>query len=143
MRRDGSSRFSKENRWELFPAVGLGWVPTSESFWNVSFIDFLKLRGSYGKTGNQNIPLVNVDSYSMTLANRYGDNVSGGTRLSVVGSDVTWEVTNALDLGADFMMFDNRISGTIGYYKQDISRLLLAVPIPNSAGYSKLVVQHW
>ncbi len=138
MRRDGSSRFSKENRWELFPAVGLGWVPTSESFWNVSFVDFLKLRGSYGKTGNQNIPLVNVDSYSMTLANRYGDNVSGGTRLSVVGSDVTWEVTNALDLGADFMMFDNRLSGTIGYYKQDISRLLLAVPIPNSAGYSRL-----
>jgi TonB-linked SusC/RagA family outer membrane protein len=138
MRRDGSSRFSEKNRWELFPALGLGWVPSSEQFWNISFIDFLKLRGSFGKTGNQNIPDVTVDNYSNTIANRYGDNVSGGTQLTVVGSDVTWEVTNATDLGADFKMFDNRINASIGYYRQDISRLLLAVPIPNSAGYTQL-----
>ena len=141
LRRDASSRFDEDYRWETFPSFSLGWIISEESFFSgIQFVNFLKLRGSYGETGNKDIP-PNVFQTILTndLEDRYGDAslISGGTRISNLGTPtLTWETTNSLDFGIDFGLLQNKINGSVAYYRQDITDLLLFSELPPSSGVS-------
>lgn len=133
-RYDGSSIFNDEFRWGTFTALSAGWIISEENFLaDNPVITFLKLRGSFGQTGNS---AISPQATSTTYANwgRYGE-VGAGDLLATIGnSDVTWETTDALDAGVDFEVLEGRVSGTVGYYRQDIRDMLFQVPIPVSSG---------
>jgi TonB-linked SusC/RagA family outer membrane protein len=131
---DGSSRFGKNSRYGIFPAASLGWVLSKEDFFNnINVVSFLKLRTSYGLTGNAGIGnfmhlgLFGVDHY-------FG--ASGLIPTQIANSNLGWESTRQIDFGIDFGFFKNRISGELDYYMKNTSDLLLDVPVPATTGYS-------
>lgn len=138
LRRDGSSVFVPENRWSFFSALSAGWIISEEPFMqSLGFIGLLKLRGSYGQTGNQDIsPVATTDGFTGWA--RYGsrDNLVGsGDNVSRIGNEnLTWETTNAYDLGIDFELFNNRLSGSVVYYQQNVTDMILNVPVAQSSG---------
>ncbi|GAA4319987.1 TonB-dependent receptor [Compostibacter hankyongensis] len=139
-RRDGSSRFGSNNKWGNFPSVSVGWVVSEEGFLhNVKGISFLKLRASYGKTGNNNIgdytylASVNSDNYV------FDDKVTPGKSLNGIGnSNLTWETTDGLDIGLDLGLFNDRIAFTYDYYRKKTAGLLYQVDIPVQSGFSSI-----
>ncbi|TDS12464.1 SusC/RagA family TonB-linked outer membrane protein [Sphingobacterium paludis] len=135
LRTDGSSRFGRENRWATFPSVAAAWRVSEESFMKeVPAISNLKLRGSWGITGNQNIG--NYASYSLYSG---GNNYLGspGFVPSVLGDvNLKWETTRQTDIGIDVGLFNNRVSILADYYYKRTSDLLIAVPILTSSGYA-------
>lgn len=136
LRRDGSSRFSEDNRWGLFPSVALAWKLKEESFLKDSkSISNLKLRLSFGVTGQQD-GIANY--YYQTgyntgfLSNQY---TFGGTPYTTVSPqaynpDLKWEQTESFNIGVDFGFFDNRISGSIDVYKKNTKDLLNLTTVP-------------
>jgi len=135
VRRDGISKFTADNRWATFLSGSLGWIISEEKFFHFKPVSLLKLRGSYGQTGNTNIPSGvttdrwGINSGSSTLAS------TNNTYLGSIGnSDIKWETTNSLDAGIDFGFFGNRINGSLAYYQKKVSDMLLAVTLPPSAG---------
>lgn len=137
-RRDGTSEFIAENRWGTFTAFSGGWIISDENFMKgLNFINQLKLRGSFGQTGNANIP-GGIDSPGYLDWLRYGPTnlgITKGTTLSSIAvKTVSWETTNSSDFGLDFSFLDNRISGSVAYYNQKVKDMLLATPIPISSG---------
>ncbi|MEK6481742.1 TonB-dependent receptor [Catalinimonas sp. 4WD22] len=133
-RRDASSVFAPEERWGNFLAASAGWILSEESFFqNIEPIEFLKVRASFGQTGNSSIdPLGTTTGYAGW--GRYGD-VGAGDLLTRIGNQaITWETTNSVDVGVDFELYENRISGTVAYYQQDAKDLLLQVEVPQSSG---------
>ncbi|SMB97362.1 TonB-dependent receptor plug [Hymenobacter roseosalivarius DSM 11622] len=137
VRRDGSSRFGANNKYGNFGAGSIGWVISEEGFLqDNSILNFLKLRASYGLTGNAEIG--NFASRGLFLAVPYAD--QAGIRPStVVGNpDLSWESTAQADLGLEFGFFDNRISGEIDVYNKKTTDLLLSRPLPFSNGYSSI-----
>ena len=132
-RRDGASVFGERNRYGTFPAVSAGWIITEEEFaqgWGP--LNFLKVRGSFGQTGNPNLPgLVIQDGYTGWPA--YGS--GGGIVLTRLGNpSITWENIQTIDASVDFGLWQNRVSGSLGVYRQDVKDMLLQVPIPESQG---------
>ena len=138
VRRDGSSRFSKDNRWGTFFSGSLAWVLTKEDFMkNVTWLDLLKFKASVGQQGNDNIGnyYAYLDQYTMT-----GDSsgFSDGT-LSYKGNpDLTWETQTAFNVGFDFGMFKNKLNGSIEYFSRKSSDMLYYKPVAGSLGYSQL-----
>lgn len=135
---DGSSRFGANSRYGFFPAASLGWVMSDESFLQgVDFLSFLKLRGSYGIVGNAeigNFPQLGLFSGDAGYAG------AAGQRPSQIGNpDLKWEQTKQTDIGVDFGLFNNRVSGEIDYYVKNTSGLLLNVNVPASSGFSSQV----
>ncbi|WDF69823.1 SusC/RagA family TonB-linked outer membrane protein [Sphingobacterium oryzagri] len=134
LRSDGSSRFGAENRWATFPSFAGAWRISEEDFMkSVPVINNLKLRGSWGITGNQNIG--NYASYSLYSS---GNNYLGspGFVPTVLGDvNLKWETTTQTDIGIDVGLFNNRISILADYYHKKTSDLLIAVPIVSSSGY--------
>jgi TonB-dependent starch-binding outer membrane protein SusC len=131
---DGSSRFGKDNRYGFFPAASLGWVLTKENFLSSSAIlSFLKLRTSYGLTGNAGIG--NFGQLGLYGVGNYNSQ-SGLTPSQIPNPHLGWESTRQLDFGIDYGFFKNRISGEIDYYQKKTKDLLLNVPIPSTSGYS-------
>jgi len=137
-RADGSSRFGSNNRFGYFPSAALAWKMHEESFLKgVSFIDELKFRVSYGVIGNQNI----ANYLYITTFSGGGDAVFGGNRYTslapsrVANPDLKWEAAKQADIGIDFALFDNRLSGSIEYYDRRTSDLLLDLPQPLSTGF--------
>ncbi|GAA4394491.1 TonB-dependent receptor [Nibrella viscosa] len=128
LRSDGSSRFGPENRWATFPGMSVGWVISEEEFLrNSSFINFLKLRGSYGLTGNAeigNFAWQKTFTYVGYNAAIYGG-IQGGQFTNPGNSALTWESTKQFDLGLEFTLLNKRISGTLDYYNKDSDGLLL------------------
>ena len=110
MRADGSSLFAKDNRWGYFPAVSAGWVVSEEKFWNVEKFNQLKLRLSYGLTGNNNVDYYDtLGAYSVTGI--YAG--SGATLASTLPNlGLTWEKTKQFDIGLDMAFFNNRTTIT-------------------------------
>ena len=140
IRRDGSSKFTEDYRWGNFIAASAGWIISDEQFFGKlsNTINLLKLRGSYGQTGNNAIP--DNSSFTLfqnTLNDRYGQasDVASGTIITNIGnSAITWEKTNSFDIGVDFGLFQNKINGSIAFYNKDVSDMLLRVALPISTG---------
>jgi hypothetical protein len=134
IRRDGSSVFGNENLFGTFPAASVGWVISDEPFMSgLEAMNLLKLRGSYGKTGNSDLSGNPTVDYFSTWK-RYGE-VPVGYYLATLGSQqLTWETTNSFDVGFDYGFFNNRINGSFAFYNQDISRMILDARVPESAG---------
>lgn len=131
---DGSSRFGINTKYGSFPAVSAGWIISEENFLrNSNFVSFLKLRASYGKTGN-----AEVSPYawrSLMSATDYA-NVPGLITTQIGYPDLTWEKAAQLDFGFDFGIVDNRITGEIDYFRKKTTGLLLAAPIPGVLGFT-------
>ncbi len=132
-RRDGASVFGENNRYGVFPAASAGWIITEEDFaqsW--APLNFLKVRASFGQTGNPNLPgLVIQDGFTGWPA--YGS--GGGIVLTRLGNpSITWENIQTVDASVDFGLWENRVSGSVGVYRQDVKDMLLQVPIPESQG---------
>ena len=127
IRRDGSSNFGKDYRWGTFPAFGLGWVVTKEDFMaNVKGIDVLKLRGGWGKLGNQNVPL-NSQAYSSGLSYYLGGSIlnEGTTINSQVDPSLSWEITEETSAGIDFELLNNRLKGSFDVYDKTTTNVIL------------------
>ena len=138
IRRDGSSKFGKNNRYGYFPSFSLGWNVAEEKFMeNVHWLDQLKLRGGYGVLGNQEIDNYQYSS-TITTGINYPDGngglLQGAFPKNFANPDIKWEETAMTNVGIDFMAFNNRLSLTADYYVKNTKDILLAVPIPISSG---------
>ncbi|PJJ59923.1 SusC/RagA family TonB-linked outer membrane protein [Hymenobacter chitinivorans] len=138
VRRDGSSRFGQNQQFGVFPSVSAGWRLSQESFLqSLSALSELKLRASYGLSGNNNIG----DYSSVATLGSYGYSfgttpVNGQAPNRVNNPDLKWEKSQTLDVGVDFGVLKNRLTGSFDYYTKTSKDLLLNVPIPSSAGFT-------
>ena len=133
-RRDGSSKFYKDKRWGTFYSVSAAWRLDQEDFIkNISFIDNLKLRSSWGQTGNDG----GISNYAWQPLYALGWNnaLEPGILQSSLGSKtLEWETNTAFDVALEFGLFKNRLSGTIEYFDRQSTNLIFAVPLPLSVG---------
>jgi TonB-linked SusC/RagA family outer membrane protein len=137
VRTDGSSRFGPNNRYGTFPAASLGWVISQEDFLKRSkALSFLKLRASYGLTGNAEIG--EYQYLSLYYISNY-PSMPGFIPYRLGNPDLHWEKTAQADLGIEFGFLGNRLSGELDYYDKRTSDLLLNVNIPSSTGYSATI----
>lgn len=141
LRADGASRFGKNNRWGYFPSVSLGWRISEEKFMNsLEFIDDLKLRASYGLTGNFNIPNYGTQGelayYSYVLGGSSPDAIKGAAPKSMPNPDLKWEKTAQVNVGFDATLFKNRLTLGLDLYNSNTYDLLLNVPVPMTTGYT-------
>ncbi|OFX55493.1 MAG: SusC/RagA family TonB-linked outer membrane protein [Bacteroidetes bacterium GWD2_45_23] len=139
-RADGSSKFGTNNKWSFFPSFALAWRASEEEFLkSVDWLSNLKIRMSYGKTGNQNID--NYKSLAMLGTMNYP---LGGTLNSGVGPnnipnpDLKWETTATTDAGLDIGLFNNRVSLVVDYYYKKTTDLLWNISTPSSVGFSSI-----
>ena len=139
VRRDGSSVFKQgEKYWGTFPSFGVGWTITEEDFMqDVSFLNYFKLRGNWGKLGNQNIPF-NQSTFDTNVSsgkNNYvfGNLYTAGATIGTPAKDLSWEVTRETGIGFDYTVLNNRLSGTFDYYdKMNTNAILDVSPIYTS-----------
>jgi TonB-linked SusC/RagA family outer membrane protein len=143
-RMDGSSRFGEDSRYGFFPAASAGWIITEEAFLKENkIVSFLKLRASYGLTGNAEIanfshlPLIGTSLLlpsSLTGITGYVGTPS--TRITQLpNSNLRWEQTTQFDIGLDYGILKDRITGEIDFYQKNTTDLLLNVPIPATSGF--------
>ena len=136
VRDDGSSRFGPNNRYGIFPAFSAGWVLSEEDFLADSkTLSFLKLRASWGLTGNAEIG--NNSYYSLYNISNYPE-LPGYIASQIPNPDLKWEKTAQSDVGLDFGLFNNRLSGEVDVYYKKTSDLLLNVNIPSTTGYTTI-----
>lgn len=132
---DGSSRFGANSRYGFFPSISGGWVISEENFLKSSdVISFLKLRASYGSTGNSeigNFPQLGLFSGDAGYAGAAGQRPS-----QLANPDLRWETTKQADFGLDFGLFNNRLNGEIDYYVKKTNGLLLEVNVPATSGFN-------
>jgi len=136
-RRDGSSKFPIQNRWGNFPSVGLGWMVSNENFMkNVRSITSLKVRGSWGRVGNDRInPSEFVTLLSTGLSAVFGDQVVfGSTIAEIKDPNLKWETTEEIDLGIDFEAMNGHIAGVIDIYNKKTIGALFNIPLPGGLG---------
>ncbi len=140
LRRDGSSRFGINNQYGIFPSASLGWRISQESFMkNLRVISNLKLRASYGVNGNNNLP----NDYASIATLGTGSYVFGTTPATAIGQapnvlanpNLQWEKSQTFDIGLDFGILNNRITGSIDYYNKLNTQLLLNVQVPEATGF--------
>src|SRR5690554_1556421 len=143
-RRDGSSRFGAANKWANFPSVALGWRIVEEDFFQSSSlskaVSDLKLRGSWGITGNSEIPVYNSQANLNEYNYVFGGNLVLGLadgRLS--NPDLKWETTKMFNIGLDLSLFENRLNLTTEYFYNNTEDLLLYVTVPSSLGFSSIL----
>lgn len=139
IRADGSSRFAPDRRWGTFWSVGAGWRVNKEAFLeNVKFVNDFKIRGSYGEVGNdQNFTnsALSFYAYQSLYSLGYNNASEAGILLGLVSDpNITWETNKQFDIGIDFAFWNNRISGSVEYYKRSTTDLIFAVPTPVSVG---------
>jgi TonB-linked SusC/RagA family outer membrane protein len=138
VRRDGSSRFGKENRYATFPAVSAAWNISNEPFFdNVGLISHLKLRASWGQLGNQEIGIYPYSSLVETgiLEYPFGEQIATGTEIEETGnSNIKWETTTQTDFGIDMSLWNDKLSIIADYYVKTTEDILVRVPLPQTAG---------
>ena len=132
-RRDASSRFAKENRWGNFWSVGGAWLINHEKFMeDVDWVDQLKFKASIGQQGNDNIGnWAYTDLYELTSVSN--SNMSASF-YRIGNPDITWETTTNFNVGLEFGLFGNRLTGTVDYYSKKTTDLLFWLSVPESAG---------
>jgi TonB-linked SusC/RagA family outer membrane protein len=144
-RRDASSRFTKDNRWGDFFSASAAWMITNEDFMkDISWVNMLKLKASYGEQGNDDL-LYNgtttknyypaLDQFKVTGANGV---FSDATLYYKGNPDLTWETSTSYNIGIDFALFENRLNGTIEYFGRESKDMLYNKPVAPSAGYSSV-----
>ncbi len=132
---DGSSVFGKENQYGYFPAVSAGWILSEENFLKGSkAISFLKLRGSYGLSGSDN-GFGDFPSLGLWGAAKY-NNLSGLVPTQLANPELKWEKSEQTDIGIDFGILGNRLTGEIDYYVRNTKDLIYAVPVVGTTGFS-------
>lgn len=139
VRADGSSRFGANNKWGYFPSASVGWRISGEPFMQgIDFLSNLKLRASYGVTGNFQIPnygsigLLGYDDYVLG-----GSNINSGLAPNTASNpDLSWERTNSIDVGLDFGILNDAIYLELDYYVANTTDLLLNVPVPMTSGFT-------
>lgn len=136
-RMDASSRFSPENRYGIFPALSAAWNLSEEAFLSSSnVISFLKLKAGYGLIGNT--PAGDFLYRTNLFLIRYAD--QQGLRFdNLANENLKWETTGQLDIGFDYGLFDNRISGSIGYYSKNTTDLLFPRPLTQTSGFTSVI----
>ncbi len=145
-RRDASSRFAKEHRWGNFWSVGAAWDINSESWMEPAqeVVNLLKLKASYGAQGNDNLLTSDGKVNYYLYTDQYEVSESNGafaTTLTYKGNnDITWETSYNLNVGIDFALFDERLSGTVEGFRRRTVDMLYYKPVPSSLGYSTLPV---
>ena len=139
IRRDGSSRLTRDIRWGTFPSISLGWRFDKEKFFpfNHNVVNMFKVRGSYGVLGNENIGnyvyMASMDRNNMSYS--FGNNVVYGSAISqYVNERLAWEKKKTINAGIDVALFNNRIELTAEWYKNISEDLLYGVPVPHQAG---------
>ncbi|QBN19521.1 SusC/RagA family TonB-linked outer membrane protein [Flavobacterium nackdongense] len=136
-RADGSSKFLGDNRWGYFPSAAAAWKINEESFMkDVSWVNLLKMRLSYGEAGNNNIPVGQTIRTFESTATAWINNITNfwAPSKTMPNPDLKWETTVTQDLGIDFGFFNNRISGTVDVYKNITKDLLINFPV-SGTGY--------
>ena len=141
IRKEGSSRFGEDNKYGVFPAFSAGWRVTQEEFMpKLSWLTDMKLRTSYGTTGNNNIGNYSSASYMNNNNYVFGGNFSAG---KVVGSlsnpELGWEKSQELDFGLDLVLFKDMLTFTAEYYHKITSDMLLPVQLPGISGYTSFM----
>ena len=140
-RREGSSRFGINNKWGNFPAASIGWRISEESFIpKTDWLTDLKVRASYGVTGNNDIG--NYTSLSNLATSNYifGNAIANGQVLAAfANADLGWEQSEQLDIGLDLAMFDNKLIFTAEYYERITKDMLLSVEIPVISGFTRTI----
>lgn len=145
VRRDGSSRFGPENQWGTFPSTALAWRVHQEPFFPESdLLSTLKLRGSWGVTGNQEIGDFLFSSLwtpgGPQAQVQFGDDFVSTIRPSAADETLKWEETTTWNVGVDYGLLDGRFSGSFEYYIKDTEDLLFSVPAPGGANLSDRVL---
>lgn len=139
VRRDGSSNFGEDTKWGTFPSLGLGWNIANEEFFKSNVVNTLKLRGSFGRNGNQA-----VDPYATLATFTAFDNITGGNTAAgyipaTLGNPIlSWETSESLNIGLDFGLLKNRITGDINYYNTNTTSLLLERSISPIHGLTEI-----
>ena len=136
IRADGSSKFGENNKYGTFPSFAAGWRISDESFMNWSALSNLKLRGGWGKTGNQEIPnKITQESYRSSTAGDYtyplyptGPYPAGTVFTRLANPDIQWEVSTQTNVGLDFGLFGGALSGTLDYFHKVSENILVEVP---------------
>lgn len=141
IRTDGSSRFGKNNRYGYFPSGSVAWRLSQEDFMkDISWLNDMKLRFSFGLTGNNSIPnygsigTMNIQNYVFGAGP--GNVFSGAAQKSFANADLTWEKTKQYDLGLEFSVLNNRLSFSFDAYQRNTTDLLMNVDIPTITGFS-------
>lgn len=140
LRRDGSSKFGKNRRWGMFPAMSVAYRISNERFWSEDFvINSLKLRGSWGANGNNSISdgaaqgLMSSANYSLG-----GSLLNGYAPSSLDIDELTWEKVYSWNIGTDFSLYNNRLSVSLDYYQKKTTALLYKVTMPGIIGFSTM-----
>lgn len=143
-RYDGSSRFGRNNRWGFFPSASAGWRMSSEGFLQgVEAINDLKIRASWGITGNQSIGnYASRSLYNLGTGTNVGNNYSGQTGVSfanLASENLGWEQTAQTDIGIDASLFNRKLNITADYYIKQTDRLLFSIPLPQLSGFQSII----
>ncbi|PRD46435.1 SusC/RagA family TonB-linked outer membrane protein [Sphingobacterium haloxyli] len=142
VRRDGSSIFSRSKRWGTFFSIGGAWAISKEDFMqDVSWVNDLRLKSSYGQVGNNHLLDANNNriyfGYQALYELGYNNGTLPGTILySLANPNLTWETSSTFNLGLDFSLFSNRLRGELEFYRRGSDQLLMTVPLPLSAAVS-------
>ncbi|MBO9639409.1 MAG: TonB-dependent receptor [Siphonobacter aquaeclarae] len=141
VRRDGSSKFGNNNKWGVFPSVGLGWTLTNEPFMSdLGFINYLKLRAGWGQTGNSEgiNPYNSIRLYGQSgtyYDGTKGDFLPGYGFVQNANPNLKWEVLQTANVGLDFQFLRGRFSGTIEYYNKQTKDMLYTFNVPSGGQY--------
>ncbi|MDC6365862.1 MULTISPECIES: TonB-dependent receptor [Flavobacteriaceae] len=143
-RRDGTSRFAEDNRWGNFPAFSAGWRVSEEDWFKSNTIDNIKLSGSWGRLGNQN-----VDPFQylalINASRRYsfgGEQITGASLSRIPNVNIGWEIAELTDFGVEFDLFDYKLNGKVGYFIKETEDMLLAPASLSSLGRADIPDQN-
>lgn len=135
IRYDGFSNFAPENRFATFPSLSAGWNISNEGFWNVDFVNHLKLRSSWGMTGLSNLSI--NDTYGVFGISLYATE-SGVVRNNLANPRLLWETTDAFDIGADISLFNSRLNLVFDFYNKLTRDRLASLPLAGETGFGSI-----
>ncbi len=143
IRRDGSSRFGKNNKYGTFPSGSLAWRISDEDFFKLKFVNDLKIRAGYGVTGNQEIGNYSfASSYSTNVYNFNGNFVSAAVPTVMPNSNVKWESQEQMNIGFDASLINDRVKLVVDAYIKNTKDMLVPQSVPVTSGYSDIYVPY-
>ena len=140
IRRDGSSRFTEENQFAIFPAVSAGWNIHNEDFWQIDWISRLKVRSSWGESGNNVLSMLDTQGQYGSGYNYAWNSGILNTRLA--NSSLVWETTQSFDFGADVGLLKNRINLYVDYYNKLTRDRLTSIPLAYQSGFTSILANY-